>query len=225
MQEIKDVEYGNDVSLILDEEFVSLADDDLQFDFFRKFANEELLQFTMEDYVDSDAGPICIYVDISGSMHGKPLWMSFGFSLAIFKALTEEGRRVDIHLYDTRPRTRFSSVDLDQDELIRKLVSSGCGGGTDFQSAFLQSTQLYPKFIEDYEDADFLVITDGMDHISDPDSINEIKDQAGAEMAVLKIGNKNPGPFATICERTICVGQDDLEGGLIKLIETGLFDG
>lgn len=81
--EVVGIEFGNDLSRIVPSELLMLADDDLELEFFRRFAENALMLRDMRSTASEVSGPIVIIVDESGSMNGERIAHAKAMALSI----------------------------------------------------------------------------------------------------------------------------------------------
>ncbi len=154
-----------------------------------KYAQKTILSKDFEAKVKNlDKGPVVLYVDISGSMMGAAETWSKAISVVIAEECLEQGREVQIHLFDTMVQ---KSVTLqpdrkDNSELIDFVVSWVTQGGTSFGSVIDHC--LTRATIDDK--ADILMITDGQATVPDGfvKRIKKFKDLKGIQWSAFVIG-------------------------------------
>ena len=154
-----------------------------------KYAQKTILSKDFEAKVKNlDKGPVVLYVDISGSMMGAAETWSKAISVVIAEECLEQGREVQIHLFDTMVQ---KSVTLqpdrkDNSELIDFVVSWVTQGGTSFGSVIDHC--LTRATIDDR--ADILMITDGQATVPDGfvKRIKKFKELKGIQWSAFVIG-------------------------------------
>ena len=80
--EVVGIEMGDDIRRIVPSELLYLDDEDLELDFFRRFADKSLMQRELRSVESEQAGPIVLVVDESGSMSGEPIHNAKAMALA-----------------------------------------------------------------------------------------------------------------------------------------------
>lgn len=229
--DIKDVILGNDLSMLVEDEFINLCDEDLEDLFYIGYVNETLLEFVTESKIAKDQGPLTLFVDISGSMAAKigdtnanRYEMACGFALAICKQMEFEKRGYSICVYDTRSRGVWSSLHGNSlSDMFKGLVCLSWGGnGTELGNT-LEAT--LPKVDKD---EDIIVITDGNDLITEPHSkmINDFKEEQSTKLSILLVGAGQANEsLRGISDSLICVSNDNTEKGMIQMIEKEILPG
>lgn len=171
--EIIGVELGRDISNIVPSELSQMNDDDLGILFDLKYVEGRLMSFSREDSIDTEQddggdlpipgrmGPIIIICDTSGSMYGRPLFLSKALCFTAISRAAAQGR--DILRIDFNVRSR--STDITPNNHIRELhrfLTMRASGGTDPRSAMKEAVRMIED--ERYMNADVIVISDfGLD--------------------------------------------------------------
>jgi len=81
--EVIGIEFGSDLGRLLPSELVQLDDDDLEYDFLRRFVDRSLQVRELRSSENEARGPIVLVVDESGSMSGEPVAHAKAMALAI----------------------------------------------------------------------------------------------------------------------------------------------
>lgn len=136
---------------------------------------------------DLDRGPICVYMDSSGSMSGdREVWAK-AVALAIIDQAREDNREVQIHLFDNR-------IGLSQTfkpnqkcvDAVDFVLSWHLAGGTSFESVLRHAMGSKIN-----KAADVLMITDGFSN-TNQHTRNQFKsfcDSTGTQMTSIVIGD------------------------------------
>lgn len=164
--EAYDVEQGADIRRLLKSQFALLGHPQAKYEFYRRYADKELLQFKMRGTEDAGKGPMIVAIDRSGSMHGDPMRWAVGVAEALRRFAADDGRDfVGIFFGSNHDRTRFEfpkgTGPLND---ILAFIGTQAGGGTQFDGVL---TECLERASGDLEKADVVFITDGAAHLSD----------------------------------------------------------
>jgi uncharacterized protein with von Willebrand factor type A (vWA) domain len=158
--EIVDIEIGKDIPRCLPTELVKLADDDQQWDFFRRWHEGSLLMYRTEATEKVGRGPIILCLDESGSMAGELELWSKGFALALMSIAQKQRRDFALIHFGAMSETTThefpASKHTDPTEACMTFLG---GGGTCFQSPLDEAKELICRAT--FKKADVVFITDG----------------------------------------------------------------
>lgn len=196
-EEIYDVELGNDIRRILRSQFVFLSDPVAKLEFYRRYHDQELLQFKLRGHEKAGKGPVIIAIDKSGSMSGDP----FDWAMAVAEALRRISEDEDRDYYamffgsnNDRERFDFTKETLDQEAREGKLkidkvlsfLSCVANGGTQFDGVLNEALE---RARQDFEsnsktNADIVFVTDGCAALDDDwiDKFNEERERIKAQV-------------------------------------------
>ena len=164
-EEILEVERGDFVNRLLPHELLTLHHPILRKDFYRRFLDQELLQYSLRGIEEKGKGPMVVCLDGSSSMAGeKEIW-----SKAVTLTLLEIARRqrrpfrsicfssddTPLQILDMNPRERY---ELEM-EKVMDLAEYFPGGGTDFEKPLDAALECLKK--SRYKKGDIVFITDG----------------------------------------------------------------
>lgn len=90
--EVVGVTFDNDLSRVLPVELAIIDDEDLEFEFLRRYAENSLMVREMKSSEAEARGPIVIVVDESGSMHGDPISHAKAMALSILWIAEHQNR-------------------------------------------------------------------------------------------------------------------------------------
>jgi len=171
--EIVGIDMGRDISNIIPSELSLMNDPDLSILFDLRYVEGRLMSFSREDSIDTQRsddddlplagrmGPVIIICDTSGSMYGKPLFLSKALCFTVITRASSQGR--DILRIDFNVRSRYT--DITPNNHIRELhrfLTTRASGGTDPRSALQEAVRMIQD--ERYVNADIMVISDfGLD--------------------------------------------------------------
>jgi uncharacterized protein with von Willebrand factor type A (vWA) domain len=91
-EEIYDIEMGNDLSVLIPNEFLYLADEELEFDFMRRYYELQLLQYKLRGTEKVAKGGIIFLEDGSGSMAGEREISAKAVGLALLQIARRQER-------------------------------------------------------------------------------------------------------------------------------------
>lgn len=90
--EMVGVTFDNDLSRVLPVELAIIDDEDLEYEFLRRYAENSLIVREMRSCEAEAAGPIVIIVDESGSMDGEPIAHAKAMALSILWVAQHQNR-------------------------------------------------------------------------------------------------------------------------------------
>jgi Mg-chelatase subunit ChlD len=168
-EEITGVHFGGELTEALPCELALLGDEDTELLFYQRVIERRLLSLEIDGALADprpqgrDRGPVVACVDTSGSMQGAPEAIAKALILTVLRRTLPQRRPVHLILFGG-PGQR-QEIDLRRpgpqaiDALLGFLALS-FQAGTDFDGPLLRAMEL----MEDptYEDADVLVVTDGL---------------------------------------------------------------
>ncbi len=164
-EEVLEIECGDSIHHLLPHELLTLHHPVLRKDFYRRFLDQELLQYALRGVEEKGKGPMVVCLDGSSSMAGeKEIW-----SKAVALTLLEIARRqrrlfrsicfssdeTALQVMDLNPRKRYE-VDLRH---VMDLAEYFPGGGTDFQKPLDAAVDCLKQ--SRFKKGDVVFITDG----------------------------------------------------------------
>ena len=183
-EEIYDVELGNSVEHMLVSEALALTDDDLFYDFVRKFTEHSLAQYALQGTETTSKGGIIFVEDGSGSMSGEPAIWSKAIGLALLKIATVQHREFKVSHFGGREQFVVFDFDTSGTELSLEFEKKTYTGfdavmefaqlgfnyaGTDFETPLSEAV----KMLQEENDrtgataADIIFTTDGQARVTD----------------------------------------------------------
>ena len=164
-EEILEVERGDFVSRLLPHELLTLSHSILRKDFYRRFLDQELLQYSLRGIEEKGKGPMVVCLDGSSSMAGdKEIW-SKAVTLTLleiarrqrrlFRSICFSSAETPLQVLDMNPRERYEA----EMEKVMDLAEYFPGGGTDFQKPLDAALDCLKK--SRYKKGDIVFITDG----------------------------------------------------------------
>ena len=166
--ELCGVTFGDNVAKALPQELASLIHPVLKFDFYRKLAEKQLLQYELKRNEKRGKGHVICLLDDSGSMYNGDINLQakgalFGlmecarldkrnFAANIFASTGDEYKRE----YKEGKISPADAMDL---------LSVSFGGGTDYDGPMRWALEMSSK--AEYKNADIIIITDGQCKLGD----------------------------------------------------------
>ena len=175
--EVYDIELGNDISNVLPSELLTLADEDTEILFLKKFTERGLMQYKLRGTEKVAKGAIICMIDSSGSMFGHPETWAKAVAIALLNIAAKQKR--DFY------GIIFSSAG---DELMEWYFPKGIaaiedvldfaeymyGGGTDFEKPIGRGVEVLQDMfnseeagVQGAQKGDLVLITDGECYVSD----------------------------------------------------------
>jgi uncharacterized protein with von Willebrand factor type A (vWA) domain len=166
--EVFDVVRGSDLDRVLPSELEGLTHSTMRLDFYRRYADENLLLFDLKGKDKEGKGPIIICCDNSGSMEGsKELW-SKAVALALLEISKLQKRNYAcIHFGSENDPIKIVEVPKGQASFdkVMEIGSYFLDGGTDFMKPLTEAVSLIEK--QEYKKADIIFVTDGECAVTD----------------------------------------------------------
>lgn len=224
--EIHDTELGADLMKVLPTEMLTLDDDVLVLDWFRKYAERSLCQYALYGEDKVAQGGIILLEDGSGSMSGEREIWAKGIGLALLKIASMQKRpfyavhfgstgEYKLFEYDTSgPALKLKSTykkkvkESSGIEAVLEYAETFFGGGTCLMTPMSVALE---RMDEDFKsmgalDADIVFLTDGMCGVHDEFMKNFKKEQArlGFNIYGIIIGAPvTSEPLYTICDKRV----------------------
>lgn len=205
-ESITGARFGDDVTKAFPAEVALAASPEGSALFALKYSQKTLLT---KDYTstrrDIGKGPIVMYVDVSGSMHGETEVWSKAIAFVIAEEALKQNREIQIHLFDTQIN---GSVKLQKDrkdnaQLIDFVCMWTLGGGTSFNAVIAHALDK----AKISERADVLMITDGHSDVHDNfiRRLNSFKQTNGVQWSTVCINTDIPDVCRTFSDELYSV--------------------
>lgn len=205
-ESITGARFGDDVTKAFPAEVALAASPEGSALFALKYSQKTLLT---KDYTstrrDIGKGPIVMYVDVSGSMHGETEVWSKAIAFVIAEEALKQNREIQIHLFDTQIN---GSVKLQKDrkdnaQLIDFVCTWTLGGGTSFNAVLAHALDK----AKISERADVLMITDGHSDVHDNfiRRLNSFKQTNGVQWSTVCINTDIPDVCRTFSDELYSV--------------------
>ena len=226
-EEILEVERGDFLSRLLPHELLSLYHPILRKDFYRRFLDQELLQYSLRGIEEKGKGPMVVCLDGSSSMAGeKEIW-----SKAVTLTLLEIARRqrrlfrsicfssedTPLQVLDMNARGHYQ-VEM---EKVMDLAEYFPGGGTDFEKPLDAALDCLKK--SRYKKGDIVFITDGECQVSPEwaEKFRDEKERLGFSLfsILIDVGPSSLGTLKEFSDRITTIKQltgDEAEDIFVK---------
>lgn len=205
--------FGDDVAQMVSTEFMAMQDDNLQDDFYARWASQELLLAEYEGEEEIGHGAVVYAADGSGSMAGEPEAWSKALGLALLHQSRKSKRDFVGILFSSYSEIRVWRFPHDKpiDQVaLGEFVEWFFNGGTDFERPLTTATNIIEA---DYNDAgkaraDMVFVTDGQARVSQAflERLEQIKETVGFRIWGIQVGGYgNSNSLEPFCDnvRTI----------------------
>ncbi|MGL5955656.1 MAG: VWA domain-containing protein [Brevinema sp.] len=208
-EEIKSLELDNDLMRMIPQELLYLSDPDLEYLFYQKYTEKNLLCYHLEgqdiEYIteiheseieieeEEQKGPIIVCVDTSGSMSGLPETIAKAVALSLASRAIKEDRACHIINFSMGIQTFTLDKTTGMQELISFLQMS-FHGGTDVAPALIHAIEQLKT--HSFKKADVLIVSDFIMGELSFELIEEIDTQKelGTKFFGLNIGSEEKKP-------------------------------
>jgi uncharacterized protein with von Willebrand factor type A (vWA) domain len=166
IDEVHDIERGNDIHKVLPSEWALLADEDLEFLFLKKYADRELLQYQLRGKEKVSRGAIICMIDSSGSMQGTRDTWARAVAIALLHIAAKQKRDYYGIIFSSAgdPLLEYSfPKGIAKPSDVLDMAEAGYHGGTDFETPINRAVEvLEGQFnAEGSQKGDLVMITDG----------------------------------------------------------------
>lgn len=192
--EAYDVEVGNDLRRVLRPQLALLGTEETSYEFYRRYAEKELLVYKMRGSEEVGKGPIVIAIDKSGSMGGAPFNWAMGVAEALRRFAAEEDRDYYAMFFgNNNDRNRFDFPGgKGPFEKVLAFLSCIANGGTQFDGVLTEALEkASTSFDADGKGkADIVFITDGQAHLDEKwiEGFNKERERTGVRVYSVYIG-------------------------------------
>ena len=164
-EELLEIERGDAVHRLLPHELLTLHHPVLRKDFYRRFLDQELIEYSLRGVEEKGKGPMIVCLDGSSSMSGdKEIW-SKAVTLTLleiarkqrrlFRSICFSSADTPLQILDMNPRDRYEV----ETKTIMDLAEYFPGGGTDFQTPLDAALECLRQ--SRFKKGDIVFITDG----------------------------------------------------------------
>ncbi|MSP40317.1 MAG: hypothetical protein EXR70_17655 [Deltaproteobacteria bacterium] len=204
-EELLEIEQGDALHRLLPHEMLSLHHPLLRKDFFRRFLDQELIQYSLRGVEEKGKGPMIVCLDGSSSMSGdKEIW-SKAVTLTLleiarkqrrlFRSICFSSADTPLQVLDMNPRDRYEV----ETKTVMDLAEYFPGGGTDFQTPLDAALACLRE--SRFKKGDIIFITDGECQV-DPEwaeKFREEKEKLGFSLFSILI-DMGPASLGTLKE-------------------------
>ena len=214
--EVRGINYGNDLSMVLPEEWLAYFDPVKKAVFRKKYADETLCLYDLKGKRRKGRGSLIICLDNSGSMQGPKEETSKAIAIALMEIAVSQKRDFVIIMFGgPEDDLRVFEVPLGQctpEQLAEIGEHFLCSAGTDFEKPLLEAVRYLER--DRYPGADIVFITDGVCHVS-PDFLVGFKAakkvrQFRTTVVMVNYGDVSTAPVEAFCDELLL--SKDLKG-------------
>lgn len=168
MSEIRGITYGNDLSMIVPEEWVDYFGTIRKFGFKKKFAEEALCLYDISGKKSKGKGSMIICIDNSGSMQGPKEETSKAIAIALMEIAVRQRRDFVVIMFGG-PDDELKIFEIKKGHCtFEQLIEIGehflCSSGTDFEKPLRDALRFLEK--DKYPGGDIVFLTDGVCSVS-----------------------------------------------------------
>ena len=166
VDEVHDVEMGDDIHRVLPSELMYLASEETEDLIFLKFAEKGLLQYKLRGTEKVARGAIICMIDSSGSMYGAKDTWARAVGIALLHIAHKQGRDfygiIFSSGYDRLLEFEFPKGVAKPSEVL-DFAEAGYHGGTDFMLPINRSVEVLERQYDDdnAQKGDLVMVTDG----------------------------------------------------------------
>ncbi|MEA1062878.1 ATPase RavA stimulator ViaA [Erwinia sp. HR93] len=187
-EQVDGLQHGDDILRLLPTELAALGIDDLEYEFYRRLAEKQLLTYRLhgeawrekiserpivhQDVEEQPRGPFVVCVDTSGSMGGFNERCAKAFCLALLRVALADNRRCFIMLFSSEV-IRYDVSSNGGLEAAVRFLSQRFRGGTDIAGCLRHVAEKLQEV--DWRDADTVVISDFIGQRLPDETIEQIK--------------------------------------------------
>ena len=198
VDEVHDIELGNDLSRTLPSELIFLGDEDTEWLFLERFAEKKLLQYQLRGVEKVSRGAIICMIDSSGSMSGSRDTWARAVGIALLHIAYRQKRNFYGIIFSSG---RDSLIEFEfpkglaAPNDVLDFAEAGYHGGTDFELPVSRAVEVLRKqYNEDgAQKGDLVMITDGECAVGAEwlDRYHNAKDELGFRMYSCLIGTNS----------------------------------
>jgi uncharacterized protein with von Willebrand factor type A (vWA) domain len=210
--EVYDVGTGDQLQYLLQSEFALLGHPALKAEFYRRYADKELLVYKLRGKTEAGKGPIVVGCDRSGSMGmsgNTPMHWAIAVVESLRRICNLQKRDFAASFFDTRIVREFAfpGGKVEDWNEVMAMLSVAPGGGTEFMTTLDKLMgQVTSAFDVDGETkADIVFVTDGAAHIHDDwlERFLAEKERVGCRVWGIFIGGAGDVPERSYPLRTL----------------------
>lgn len=214
-EEVLEVERGDSIHRLLPHEMLTLHHPILRKDFFRRYLDQELIQYSLRGIEEKGKGPMIVCLDGSSSMAGdKEIW-SKAVTLTLleiarrqrrlFRSICFSSEETPLQVLDMNPRDRYEI----ETRTVMDLAEYFPGGGTDFQRPLDAALECLKQ--ARFKKGDIVFITDGECQVA-PDwaeKFRKEKERLGFSLfsILIDVGSASLGTLKEFSDRITTIKQ------------------
>ncbi|MPZ77814.1 MAG: hypothetical protein GEU77_14945 [Deltaproteobacteria bacterium] len=214
-EEVLEVERGDSIHRLLPHEMLTLHHPVLRKDFYRRFLDQELIQYSLRGVEEKGKGPMIVCLDGSSSMAGdKEIW-SKAVTLTLleiarkqrrlFRSICFSSAETPLQVVEMNSRARYET-EMDK---VMDLAEYFPGGGTDFEKPLTEALECLKK--SQFKKGDIVFITDGECQVS-PEWAEEFrrkKERLGFSLfsILIDVGSSSLGTLKEFSDRITTIKQ------------------
>jgi uncharacterized protein with von Willebrand factor type A (vWA) domain len=226
-EEVLEVEQGDSLHRLLPHELLSLHHPLLRKDFYRRFLDQQLIQYSLRGIEEKGKGPMIVCLDGSSSMSGdKEIW-SKAVALTLldiarrqrrlFRSICFSSAETPLQVLDMNPRDRYQV----ESKTVLDLAEYFPGGGTDFQTPLDAALECLRE--SRFKKGDIVFITDGECQVSPEwaEQFRKEKERLGFSLfsVLIDMGPASLGTLQEFSDRITSIRQLTGEGAKDIFIE------
>ena len=188
--ELCGVTMGDSVIRALPQELANLNHPMLQYDFFRKMQEHQLLQYELEVNEPTGMGSIVCLVDDSGSMYDENEAIARGVMFGLLECAKKDNRNFAVDIFSSGSENFFMEIPNGKytPEQMLELLTVSYGYGTSYEEPLTFAMETIGK--DKFKNADIVMITDDCCRLSDGfvERLKKFKDEHDVKVTMINIG-------------------------------------
>jgi uncharacterized protein with von Willebrand factor type A (vWA) domain len=214
-EEVLEVERGDSIHRLLPHEMLTLHHSVLRKDFYRRYLDQELLQYSLRGVEEKGKGPMVVCLDGSSSMAGdKEIW-SKAVTLTLleiarrqrrlFRSICFSSEETPLQVLDLNPREHYDI----KTKNVMDLAEYFPGGGTDFQKPLDAALGCLKQ--ARFKKGDIIFITDGECQVNPEwaENFRNEKERLGFSLfsILIDVGSSSLGTLKEFSDRITTIKQ------------------
>jgi uncharacterized protein with von Willebrand factor type A (vWA) domain len=205
-EEIVDVELGNDLPRVFPSELMLLLDEDevFELDFFRRYTEGSLLQWSTVGSAEAGKGPLIAVIDRSYSMKGSKNVWARALALALMHISHREKRDFYVLMFagEATEVSHFAfphNAPMDP-ALVAKMAGHSLVFGTDITTGLDAARDIILK-VPAFSKADIVLLSDGEDwYQDDDDTMKALLAEMGVRIHGILLGLRQSDYMDQMCD-------------------------
>lgn len=216
MAEVIGIDYGNDLSMVVPEEWADFFNSTRKISFHKRYADEGLCLYDMKGKKSKGKGSLIICLDNSGSMQGPKEETSKAITVALMEIAMVQKRDFVVVMFGG-PDDECKIFEIPKGKCtFEQLVEIGehflCSSGTDFEKPLAEAMKYLEK--DKYPGGDIVFITDGVCSVS-PEFLEAYKLQKKLKQfrtiaVIVNYGHVSTAQVEAFCDELLL--SKDLKG-------------